>query len=271
MIYHNITPSEFFVDFSPELAAFTHAGRQHLQRLNRVFDLVLADSTYNAAELEALGFGNVSVFPILIDMEAYQRPGSRDYYRLLKDERINLIFVGRITPNKKIEDLIRTLFFFKKYLNPSVRLIVAGNTRTLPGYYYALEDLVSRFHLTSDDIFFTGHIPFPELLAVYRLGDVFLSLSEHEGFCLPLIESCVFEIPVIAYRAGAVAETLDGAGLVINHKDPARTAVLAEKILTDDSLRRDLRQRARQRIVRYKKQSDPELLLRAIQRAKRET
>ena len=88
------------------------------------------------------------------------------------------------------------VFFYKKYISPAVRLIVAGNTRALPKYFHAVLDLAARFFLTSEDVLFTGHLPTDEFLAVYRLADVFLSMSEHEGFCLPLLESCYFQVPV---------------------------------------------------------------------------
>ena len=82
-----------------------------------------------------------------------------------------------------------------------------------------MQDLASRFHLTAEDVFFTGHLPADEFLAVYQLADVFLSMSEHEGFCLPLLESCYFQVPVVAFDAAAVAETLDGAGILFRDKD----------------------------------------------------
>jgi len=145
MVYHNVTPPHFFVEYSDDLVRFTQEGRNHLARLKDCFDLSVAVSKYNARELEELNFPNVQVFPLLINMEDYGKPHSVAYSNLLKDERKNIIFVGRITPNKKIEDLIKTLFFYKKYLSPSVRLIVAGNPNTLPKYYHALKDLAGRF------------------------------------------------------------------------------------------------------------------------------
>ena len=210
MIYHNITPANFFFDFSEFLTRFTSAGREHLQRLHDCFDLSLGDSTYNANELRELGFANVQVFPLLVNLDDYGGEYSRSYLHLLKNERKNIVFTGRIMPNKKIEDLIKVVFFYKKYISPAVRLIVVGNTKTLPKYYLAVQDLAARFYLTAEDVFFTGHLPADEFLAVYRMADVFLSMSEHEGFCLPLLESCYFRLPVVAFEAGAVAETLDG-------------------------------------------------------------
>jgi glycosyltransferase involved in cell wall biosynthesis len=261
MIYHNITPGRFFVDFSSDLVRFTNAGREHLKRLKDCFDLNIADSDYNASELTDLNYKNVNSFPIMINLDQYKQEHSQAYYDLIKDERKNIIFVGRVTPNKKIEDLIKIIFFYKKFLNPSIRLIIAGNTGTLPKYYQAVEDLAARFLLTNDDVFFTGHIPFEELLSVYRLGDLFMSMSEHEGFCLPLIESCFFRIPVIAYNAGAVADTLDNAGLLVNEKNVEEIAALAENILNDEKAQKKLKNLQKERIESYLEQSNPAILL----------
>lgn len=261
LIYHNITPAHFFVGFSDFLTQFTCAGRAELKRLNRCFDLSLGDSTYNADELRAMGFANVQVFPLLVNLDDYGGEYSSSYWQLLKNERKNILFTGRIMPNKKIEDLIKVLFFYKKYISPAVRLIVVGNSKTLPKYFLAVQDLAARFYLTAEDVFFTGHLPADEFLAVYRLADVFLSMSEHEGFCLPLLESCCFQLPVVAFDAGAVAETLGGAGILFRDKDTALTAGLVERVLEDASLRRQLQEKAVARIGRYRLQADPEILL----------
>ena len=261
MIYHNITPSRFFVGLSDPLVRITAAGREQLKKLDRCFDLAIGDSTYNADELRELGFANVRVFPLLVNLQDYDQPYNRAYLELLKNERKNILFAGRISPNKKIEDLIKTVFFYKKYISPAVRLVVAGNTNSLPKYTIALQDLASRFHLTGEDVFFTGHLPQDEFLAVYRLADVFLSMSEHEGFCLPLLESCYFQVPVLAFDAAAVAETLDGAGILFNDKDPARVSGLIEQVLEKEPLRQRLRAQAAQRIGRYRKQAAAENLL----------
>jgi len=262
MVYHNITPPGFFAHFSPELTRFTQAGRDHLARLHKTFDLCVADSSFNAAELFKLNYKcDVRVFPIMIDTAEYDRPHSRAYAKLLSNDRRNIIFVGRISPNKKIEDLVKVLFYYKKYISPSVRLVVAGKTDSLPRYFYAVRDLAGRFYLNSDDILFTGHIPFDELLAVYRSGDVFLSMSEHEGFCLPLIESCHFNVPVLAYNAGAVAETLDGAGILFSEKSVEMVAGMVERMIHDSELRQRLRQSARERMGHYRLQADPQILL----------
>jgi len=261
IIYHNITPPHFFVNYSHQLVRLTHEGRNHLERLKNSFAIAIADSNYNAEELRKLEFKNVTVFPLAVNLADYDAPHNPAYYNLMKDERKNIIFVGRISPNKKIEDLIRVLFFYKKYLSPSIRLIVAGNTNTLPNYFYALRDLALRFRLSPEDIVFTGHIPFEELLSVYRLGDVFLSMSEHEGFCLPLMESSYFRVPVVAFDAGAVSETLDGSGMLFTEKKSDAVAGLVERVLTDEPLREKLHSLQAVRIEKYRKDSDPGKLL----------
>ncbi|MBN2399760.1 MAG: glycosyltransferase family 4 protein [Candidatus Aminicenantes bacterium] len=261
MIYHNITPSYFFAGYSDDLVRITAAGREQLKKLDQCFDLAVGDSTYNAKELRELGFANVHVFPLLVNLQDYDHPINGAYADLLKNERKNIVFAGRVSPNKKIEDLIKTVFFYKKYISPAVRLIIAGNTGSLPKYTIALQNLASRFHLTSEDVFFTGHLPLDEFLAVYRSADVFLSMSEHEGFCLPLLESCYFKVPVVAFDAAAVAETLDGAGLLFRDKAPALAAGLVEQVLEKEPLRRQLQVKAVERIGRYRLQADPDILL----------
>jgi L-malate glycosyltransferase len=261
LIYHNITPSRFFAGYSDSLVHITTAGREQLKKLNCCFDLSIGDSSFNSDELRELGFANVRVFPLLVNLEDYGQQASRSYAALLKNERKNIMFAGRISPNKKIEDLIKVVFFYKKYISPAVRLIVAGNTASLPKYYLAVQDLASRFHLTAEDVFFTGHLPMDEFLAVYGLADVFLSMSEHEGFCLPLLESCYFQVPVVAFDAGAVAETLGGAGILFRDKDSALVAGLVEEVLEKESLRQRLQAQAAERISRYRLQADPEILL----------
>lgn len=261
MVYHNITPAHFFVGFSDEFVKFTNEGRNHLKRLKDSFDMSIADSEYNAQELREISYRNVFVFPIMINFEEYSKPFNKPYYNLLNDERKNIIFVGRISPNKKIEDLIKVLFFYKKFISPSIRLIVAGNTATLPKYFYSVRDLASRFFLTSDDIVFTGHIPFDELLSVYKLGDIFLSMSEHEGFCLPLIESCCFQVPIIAYDAGAVSETMNEAGIIVKNKNYEYIAGLVNEVIFNKKLNSKLKNYEKKRVEKYFNDSNPEKFL----------
>ncbi|MCP5048728.1 MAG: glycosyltransferase family 4 protein [bacterium] len=257
MIYHNITPAHFFTDYSDEMVRIATNGRKHLERLQNCFGVSIADSAYNAEELEALHFDNVKISPLMVNPEDYGVPYNEMFCRLLRDGRKNIVFVGRITPNKKVEDLIKVLYIYKKYISPTIRLVVTGNVRSMSNYFHAIREMASRFDLSTDDLFFTGHIPFEELLSVYRAGDVFLSMSEHEGFCLPLIESSYFRLPVVAFDAGAVAETLDGSGILFNEKSFENVAGLIERVLYDERLRETLKNLQAERIEKYKNQSEP--------------
>ncbi len=262
LVYHNITPAGFFLPFAPELARSCSEARRELAGLAGCFDLCLADSGYNAAELRRLGFaGSLRVFPLPVDLDAYDEAPSAAFGKLLADGRPVLLFVGRVSPNKKVDDLLKLLHVYRQLVSPDLRLIVAGSTRSVPAYSLALRELAARLGLDARDVLFTGHIPFAELLAVYRLARLFVSMSEHEGFCLPLIESCRFHLPVLAYEAGAVAETLGGAGILFREKRLEEVALTAERMLTDEPLRARLAGLAAERLGRYRRDSGPERLL----------
>jgi glycosyltransferase involved in cell wall biosynthesis len=253
LLYHNITPAHYFLPYSREMAHMAHVGRRELASLVGTTDLGLADSEFNRQELGRLGFRRTEVFPLYVDFAKYERPADRFLQDLVKDGRTNILFVGRIVPNKKIEDLIKVTFYFKKYISPLVRLLVVGKTLSLPNYYHSLIRLADEFYLKSEEVQFTGHIPDEEMYALYRASDVFLSLSEHEGFCLPLLESMVFDLPVVAYAAGAVPGTLGGAGVLIRDRRVDRVAELVDILSRAGRLREEIVGGQRRRLEEFKK------------------
>ena len=198
-------------------------GREELASLRPEVDLSLADSEYNRLELEELGFRNTHVFPLFIDFAKYDKPASRFARDFFRDDRTNILFVGRIAPNKRIENLVKTVFYYKKYISPLVRLIVVGKTNTFPGYFQSVARMADEFYLKPEEVRFIGHVPDEEMFALYRAADVFLSLSEHEGFCLPLVESMIFDLPVVALAATAVPYTLGEAGVLLRDSRPDRS------------------------------------------------
>jgi len=235
-IYHNITPADFFLGFHPHLAGLCYHGRRELQAFAPRAELGLGDSEFNRRELEAAGFRRTEVLPIVLDFEAYRRPPSPVIRRIYDDGRVNILFVGRIIPNKRIDDLIRTFAVYQRYLEPRSRLLLVGDHRGHERYYDRLQEMVRSLRL--DEVVFTGHVDDDELLACYSVADVFLCLSEHEGFCVPLLEAMTFGIPVLAYDAGAVAETLRGGGVLLKDKRPEAVAELVQAVRTDPALRR---------------------------------
>lgn len=264
IIYHNITPEKFFTEYSQEMARISRLGRSELESLLPHVDLALADSEYNRLELEEMGYSQTEVFPLFVDFAKYEKPCSRFTFDLFRDERLNILFVGRIVPNKRIEDLIKVVFYYKKYISPLVRLIVVGKTSSLPKYYDALIRLADEFYLKPEEICFTGHISDAEMFALYQAADVFLSLSEHEGFGLPFIESMVFDLPIIAYECTAVPYTLGDAGILIKNKPVEYVSELIRVLSHDKKLKKAIIQSQRQQLQKYKAQKLDKFLLKNL-------
>jgi len=251
LLYHNITPEDYFFGYSEEMSRISRLGREELRSLPAATDLALADSEYNRLELQAAGFKNSAVFPLFIDYKKYDIPHSAFMYRLFNDERTNLLFVGRIVPNKKIEDLIKVVFYYKKYISPLVRLIVVGKTSSLPAYYNGLQELADSFFLQPEEICFTGHVSDAEMFALYKAADVFLSLSEHEGFGLPFVESMIFDLPIIAYNCTAVPYTIGEAGILLNHKEVDKVSELIRITVADKRFKEKIIASQKRRLEYY--------------------
>jgi len=236
--YHNITPAHFFSGYDPSMARLAVLGRRELASLAGHVDLALGDSTFNRQELDALGFAPTGVMPIAIDTgritDAPRRPALE---AMLDDGLINVLYVGRIAPNKKIEDHIRLAEHYKRYVDLHYRFIFVGKYDAVPLYYDALRALMVEYRLPGDRFLFTGPVPNEELAAYYRYADVYLSLSEHEGFCVPLLEAMASGVPVLAYGAAAVPETMGGAGVVFNPKDLEYAAEWLATLAYDDDVR----------------------------------
>jgi glycosyltransferase involved in cell wall biosynthesis len=264
IIYHNITPPHFFINFSEEMARITQIGREQMAALAPHTQLALGDSEYNRRELEDFGLKKTDVFPLFIDFEKYKQPKNSFVYDLYNDERTNILFVGRIVPNKKIEDLIRVVQYYKKFVSPLIRLIVVGKTSSLPKYYQALIKFMDELFIQPDEVMFTGHVPDSEMFAFYEASDVFLSLSEHEGFGLPFVESLVFDLPVLAYNCTAVPYTLGNAGVLVNSKDFRKLGELIYKIKRDKELKKRIVQDQKNRLSEFKSSQPQKKLLRYI-------
>jgi glycosyltransferase involved in cell wall biosynthesis len=235
-IYHNITPAEFFLGFHPHLAGLCYHGRRELHAFAPRTELALGDSEFNRRELEAAGYARTGVLPIVMDLDRYRGAGSPVVKGLFRDGRKNILFVGRVIPNKRLEDLIRVFAVYQRYVEPRSRLLLVGESRGFERYQRRLREMVDELRVS--DVVFAGHVDDDELRAYYEIADLFLCLSDHEGFCVPLVEAMNYGVPVVAYDAGAVAETLRGGGVLLKDKSrPAETAELVHAVLTDARLR----------------------------------
>jgi len=265
LIYHNVTPASFFSKYSWELTWLSLLARKELKDLVSFPDIALGDSSFNREELIALGFKNTAVLPLPIDFRPYRETEPSPFIkRFLSHKKVNILFVGRVVPNKKIEDLIKVASYYKHFVGNGLRLIVVGKTNLLPNYHRELLELGIRLKLRDDELLFTGHIPFSELISFYKYATLYLSLSEHEGFCLPLVEGMLFSLPIIAYNAGAVAETLGEGGILLMKKNPAEIAELTLLIATDEKLRKRLIERGRRRISHLEKEKPLSKLLKIL-------
>ena len=236
--YHNVTPASFFAPYDPHLFRLAALGREELLTLVGRVDLALGDSEYNRKELESLGFQPTGVFPIAVDTDRITQPVSRPALEaILDDGLVNFLFVGRIAPNKKIEDHIRLAEYYKRYVDAYYRFIFVGRFDVVPRYYAMIRALMAEYRLLNDRFIFTGPVPDEELAVYYRHAAVYTSLSEHEGFCVPLVEAMAADVPVLAFSAAAVPDTLGGAGVQFAPKDLEFAAELLGELAFNDNLR----------------------------------
>jgi glycosyltransferase involved in cell wall biosynthesis len=247
--YHNITPAHFFAPYQPEVFRIAALGRRDLASLAGRTDLALGDSEYNRQELEQLGFRPNGVFPIALNLSRItDAPPHPVLERLLGDGLTNFLFVGRIVPNKRIEDIVRLAEVYKRYIDANYRFIFVGRADGIPRYYATVRALIAEFDMLPDRFLFPGAVPDWELAAYYRTASVYLSLSEHEGFCVPLLEAMAADVPVFAYESTAVPDTLGGAGVCWSPKDLEYAAELLGQLAFDPGLRTRVVARQRERL-----------------------
>ncbi|MBI4486978.1 MAG: glycosyltransferase [Acidobacteria bacterium] len=250
--YHNVTPAAFFAPYDPALFRLAALGRQELATLAGRADLALGDSAYNERELQSMGFQATGVFPIAVDTSRATQPAARPALeKILDDGLVNFLFVGRIAPNKKIEDHIRLAEVYKRYVDAYYRFIFVGRYDVVPKYYSMIRALMSEYRLLNDRFVFTGPVPDEELAVYYRHAAVYISLSEHEGFCVPLVEAMATDVPVLAYAAGAVPDTLGGSGVQFAPKDLEMAAELLGALAFDDDLRASIIAGQRRRLADF--------------------
>ena len=227
-------------------------------------DLALGDSDFNRRELEDVGYPETGVLPLLLDFSKFDREDDSVTHQIYLNGKFTILFVGRIIPNKKFEDVIKAFFYYTKYFNAESQLILAGDYRGQERYYSALCDFVDT--LGVKNVYFTGHIDFPELAAFFKIADIYLSMSEHEGFGVPLLEAFYSRIPVVAFAAGAVEETMNSGGLLLREKDFFKTAAVLNKLEKDKSFRDNVMEGQLKALEKYGRENVSRILLKHIKR-----
>ena len=266
MVYHNVTPPEFFHNYSPEIERTQISAYEGMRFLSDKVDYCIADSAYNRDDLLKMGYTcPIDVCPIAIPFGDYDRPvDARLACMYRNDPTTNLLFVGRIAPNKKQEDVIRAFYCYQRRYNPRSRLILVGNSGGMERYESELRAYAEWLGIAGS-VVFPGHIRFEEILTYYRAADAFVCMSEHEGFCVPLVEAMYFGVPIIAYRSTAVPETLGEGGLLLDDKDPELAAAVIDRVIRDEALRIRIFESQKQELARFRYEAVRDRFLKCIE------
>ena len=241
--YHNITPAPFFARWEPALAGALMKGRRQLATLEARAELGIADSAFNARELTDLGYARTSVVPILLDIATLDAtPADPKTLALLTDAKgrggVDWLFVGRLAPNKAQHDIVKAFAAYRRLYDDQARLHLVGASSSHQ-YEQALTAFIDALDLDgSVDV--TGGVSAGALTAYFDTADVYVVASEHEGFCVPLLEAMHHRVPIVAYAAAAVPETLGDAGLLLDAKDAYTIATAVYRVVTDPPLQAQL-------------------------------
>jgi glycosyltransferase involved in cell wall biosynthesis len=251
IIYHNITPAHFYAPYCESTYHLLRHARATLGQFRALAHMALGVSPYNCAELAEAGYATPRVLPFLVDFESFagQSPCPVTLRRF-DDDWKNFLFVGRLAPHKRQEDVVRAFAWYNRFINRRSRLVLVGTAGGLERYSYHLREVVKSVDM-EDHVVFAGHASMPELTAYYRLAHIFLCLSEHEGFCVPLLESMYHQVPVIAFAAAGVPDTLGTAGILFKDKNYPMIAEMADLVLQDQRLRGRVIGRQQQRLADF--------------------
>lgn len=264
--YHNITPPEYFEHWAPETALLLAQGRAQLARLAPRAVLGIADSGYNALELDHLGCVETCVVPVFVDPSGWGALDEQERDRLVATKRgADWLFVGRIAANKAHHDLICAFAMYRRVWDPGARLFLVGGTSAGP-YQLALEALIDRLGLR-DAVVLAGSVSPGALGAHFASADVFVCVSEHEGFCVPLIEAMWWGLPVVAFASSAVPETVGDAAVLLPDKAPVTVAAAADRVVRDPALRAALAGRGKARVEHFAPERTTAALLAAVRSA----
>ena len=252
LIYHNITPAHFFAGWDTHNENICNVGRTYLQYLLDC-DFIIGDSNYNRSELVDLGFDkqNTAVLPIFLTLNTFETLAIDETLAssLKESGKTNWLTVGRIVPNKMLENIIRIFYIYNKYINPNSHLHLVGSSN-LPAYREALTSLITELELTTH-VSLPGKVSDAQLKTYYSVADLYVTASEHEGFCVPLIESMYFNLPILANNSSAIPETLGDAGILFSDLGYEEVASMAHLILTDNGLKESILTAQQQRLAKF--------------------
>jgi len=252
MVYHNITPAEFFPAQSP-MRDLCDLGRAQLVQWRDRFTGAIGDSELNTNALLQAGYKNAVTIPMLVDLDRLRAIAPDRQLKTRMEGAFNVVYVGRIVENKCQHDLISIFSLLRRRLNIPSRLLLVGGV-TSNAYLSHLEQLRDELNL-GDSVKITGKVTDESLAAIYQGADVFVSMSEHEGFGMPLIEAMAHDVPVIAYNSSNIASTIGEGGLLLGEKNHAKTAALIKVLSEEPGLRRRILLAQRRNLQRFEREA----------------
>jgi glycosyltransferase involved in cell wall biosynthesis len=252
--YHNVTPHTVFGRWEPTVGPELALGRSQLELLAPRAELAVADSGYNAAECREAGYRSAAVAPILLDVEAFVGEVDAEVLARLQDRKAqdggtDWLFVGRVAPHKAQHDVLAAFAAYKRGYDPHARLTFVGGSSSA-SYWDTLVRTIGALGLERD-VALRGGVPAGELNAHFQVADAFVCLSDHEGFCVPLLEAMAHRVPVVAFAAAAVPETTGGAAILLPRKEPGFVAAAVHRVVTDPALADRLRDAGTRRLDDY--------------------
>lgn len=261
--YHNVTPPAFFHGYDEGAEKVTREGLDEIADLKEAIDYGIVVSDFNKKDLIDMGYQcPIAVAPILIPFKDYEQEPDKDVVTRYSDGKTNIVFVGRIVPNKKFEDVIACFAAYKEKYDPTARLFLVGNYQETDLYYQYLQDVIKKCGV--EDVIFPGHIAFNAILAYYKIADLFLCMSEHEGFCVPLVEAMFFGTPIVAYASTAIPGTLGGSGVLVETKEPEVVAEKMHQVITDQAYREEIIEKQKRRLEDFSYGKIKEQILKEI-------
>ena len=251
LMYHNVTPARFFTGIDDQIAADTGRGRDNLRLFQPITTVAIAKSDYSRQDLVDAGFSRTGSVPVRIDFEALDRNCNEHLLALLRAGGPILLTIGRIVPNKCIDDLIKIFAYYRARFAPTARLFLVGAHDVNSPYHQSLHRLIHRLGLEGS-VQFTGQVSHEDRGAYYRACEAFVTMSEHEGFCVPIVEAMHIGVPAIGFASTAIPETMGSAGVLVHSKHAAAIAETIGYISKNERLRQRLIDRGRARAYTFR-------------------
>lgn len=251
--YHNVTPAEMIRPWEPTIASELDIAHAQFLELAGHCDYAIGVSEFNAVELRSAGYAPTTVAPVLFDPHDFERELDAKVdarlHHMKENGGADWLFVGRVAPHKCLHDVIKAFSLYQRVYDERARLHLVGGVWS-HRYWTVLHQYVDALGLL-DSIDITNSVSNGALGAYYKNADVFVYLSEHEGFGVPVLEAFHNDVPVVAFDAAAVGETVGGGGVLLDEKSPATVAAAVDRVLSDDDLRSQLIASGRARLAEF--------------------